>query len=105
MRDNEFVVLDTRAFNEALTKKESLISAYDALNKEYDSIIEDLQENWKGRGAAAFQKDAQVVKTNLIDLFDILKLLCDTLEDCKEIFTECDVALGEYNRNPDAEKL
>ena len=104
MKSNEYVVLDTKAFKEAIEKKEDLINAYNELNQEYDRIINKLMRNWKGRGATAFQKDAQTVKTNIVGIFDILKTMCDTLEDCRAIFAECDTALGEHNRNPDAVK-
>lgn len=103
MSGNGFVLLDTRAFDAAIAKKQSLINTYNELNTEYDRIVNTLLQNWKGRGAAAFQKDAQTVKTNIVGIFDILKIMCDTLTDCKEIFAECDTALGEYNRNPGAD--
>lgn len=101
MSDSGFVVLDTKAFDGAIAKKQGLINSYNVLNQEYDRIVNDLMANWKGRGATAFQKDAMTVKTNIVGIFDILKTMCDTLSDCKEIFSECDAALGEYNRNPD----
>ena len=101
MKDNGYVALDTRAFDNALARKSSLISKYDRLNAEYDRIVNNLINNWKGRGANAFLKDAQTVKKNIVGIYDILRVMCDTLSDCKEIFAECDSALGEYNRNPD----
>lgn len=101
MRDNGYVVLDTKAFDEAISRKQDLINSYNALNEEYDRIVNNLLANWKGRGANAFKKDAQTVKTNIVGIYDILKTMCDTLTDCKEIFAECDAALGDYNRNPD----
>ncbi len=102
MKDNGYVVLDTGAFDRAIAKKESLIQSYNELNQEYDRAVNALLRNWKGRGASAFKKDATTVKTNIVGIFDVLKTMCDTLEDCKTIFAECDSALGEYNRNPDA---
>lgn len=104
MKSNEYVALDTKAFDAAIAKKQDLIDSYNELNKQYDRIIDNLKRNWKGRGATAFLKDAQTVKTNIVGIFDILKTMCDTLEDCRAIFAECDTALGEYNRNPDAAK-
>lgn len=104
MSDDAYVVLDTRAFDNAIAKKQDLIRSYNALNQEYDRIVNNLLANWQGRGATAFKKDATTVKTNIVGIFDILKTMCDTLTDCKEIFAECDTALGEYNRNPEAEK-
>ena len=99
MAGQEYVCLDTKAFDMAIAKKASLISAYNELNDEYDRIVSNLLNNWKGRGANAFQKDAQTVKTNIVGIFDILKIMCDVLSDCKQVFSECDSSLGEYNRN------
>lgn len=102
MSDNGYVLLDTKAFDEAIDRKQDLINSYNSLNQEYDRIVNNLLSNWKGRGAAAFQKDALTVKKNIVGIYDILKTMCDTLTDCKEIFAECDHALGEFNRNPDS---
>ena len=104
MTDNGYVLLDTKAFDAALEKKQTLINQYNELNSDYDRIVSTLLANWKGRGATAFAQDAQTVKKNIVGIFDILKITCDTLTDCKQIFAECDTALGEYNRNPDTNK-
>lgn len=103
MDDNEYVVLDTKVIGEAIARKQDLINSYNALNQEYERIVEALLSNWTGRGATAFKKDASTVKTNIVGIFDILKTLCDTMTDCKEIFEECDSGLGEYNRDPYSE--
>lgn len=102
MDEHGYICLDTKAFDAAIAKKEHLISLYNEINEDYDRIVDNLRKNWKGRGAIAFQIDAQAVKTNIVGIFDILKIMCDTLVDCREIFRECDSALGEYNRNPDS---
>ena len=101
MPGDGYVLLDTKAFDMALSQKQDLINKYDALNSRYDAIVSSLAANWKGRGASAFLKDAQTVKTNIVGIYDILKIMCDTLTDCKSIFSECDSALGTFNRNPD----
>lgn len=101
MEDHGYVCLDTKAFDAAIAKKQDLINSYNELNTDYDRIVNNLLRDWKGRGASAFRRDAQTVKTNIVGIFDILKIMCDTLTDCREIFGECDAALGEYNRNPD----
>ena len=102
MPGDGYVVLDTKAFDLALSQKQSLIDKYEALNQRYDDIVSSLAANWKGKGAAAFLADARTVKTNIVGIYDILKIMCDTLTDCETIFAECDAALGSYNRNPDA---
>ncbi|MBQ8298187.1 MAG: hypothetical protein IJX77_10445 [Ruminococcus sp.] len=94
------VLLDTRAFDEFINQKETLVRRYDAINTKYDKLVSDLLDDWSGRGAQAFASDAEKVKANISGIYDILKIMCDTLTDCKEIFSECDRSLGEYNRNP-----
>ena len=79
MKDNGYVVLDTKAFDQALAKKDTLIQSYNELNQEYDRIVNTLLQNWKGRGANAFKKDATTVKTNIVGIFDVLKTMCDTI--------------------------
>lgn len=102
MAGDGYILLDTRAIDAALSQKESLISRYNHINERYDSIVSTLSQNWKGRGATAFLKDAQTVKKNITGIYDILKTMCDVLTDCRTVFSECDTALGEYNQNPDA---
>ena len=96
--DNGFVLIDTSIIDEVIGRKDHLVSEYDAINTEYERIIADLLKEWKGKGANAFKNDAEKVKTNIAGIYDILKIMCDTLEDCKSIIAEADTALGEYNR-------
>ena len=100
--DNQgYICLDTRAFDAAIEKKEQLINSYNELTQEYDRIVRELKKNWTGKGADAFFRDAETVRANIGGIFDILKTMCDTLSDCREIFGECDTSLGNYNQNPD----
>ena len=98
--NSEYVLLDTRTFDAFLNSKESLLKKYDEINTEYENIINDLLQNWKGVGAIAFEDDAKMVKANITGIYDILKTMCDTLTDCRKIFEECDNTLGDFNRNP-----
>ena len=66
MADNGFVLLDTKAFDAALEKKQALINSYNELNNDYDRIVSTLLASWKGRGATAFAQDAQTVKKNIM---------------------------------------
>ena len=100
MADDGFVLLDTRCFDQAIAMRPSLVQQYEKIDTTYTETVETLLKNWKGRGAEAFADDARTVKTNITGIFEILKVMCDTLEDCREVFAECDKSLGDYNRNP-----
>ena len=98
---SEYVKLDTRAFDRAIAQKDSLVREYNEINTEYERAVSALLNNWRGRGANAFQDDAKKVKENITGIYDILKIMCDTLTDCRDVFGECDKSLGDYNRNPE----
>ncbi len=92
--------LDTRAFDQFIDEKENFIQRYDNINDTYNDIVRILLENWSGKGADSFAVDAEKVKANIVGIYDVLKMMCDTLTDCREIFNESDKSLGDYNRNP-----
>lgn len=96
------VLLDTRVIDKAIEMCQPLLAEYNAISEKYDTIESALLRNWKGKGADAFKKDSEVVRTNLVGLNDILKTMSDMLQDCRDIFSECDGALKEYNENPSA---
>lgn len=98
--NEDYVLLDTSAFDAAIAQKERLISEYQAVNDDFDRIVRELLDNWKGKGARAFADDAGEVRANITGIQEILKIMMDTLTDCKEVFQMCDTKLGEYNKNP-----
>ena len=94
-----FVLLDTDAIDEAISKKEDFLTRYDQINQDFDKIVENLLENWRGRGAHAFEHDANEVRTNLTGIYDILKTMCDVLTDVRELIGEVDSAIGHADRD------
>ncbi len=100
MNDNKCRTIDTKAFDAVIDIKDELIREYDRINSDYNEIIQNLLDNWEGRGADAFREDATRVKTNIGGIYDILKTMCDTLTDCRLVFAEADKAVGDYNGNP-----
>ena len=95
-----YVVLDTKVFDQFIEQSVSFEERYRAINESYDEIVRTLLANWEGEGADAFRTDANAVRSNITGIYDILKTMCDTLKDCRQVFAEADTALGEYNRNP-----
>lgn len=95
-----YVLLDTKAFDTFISESGSLVQRYREINNEYDAIVRTLLDVWKGEGADAFRRDAFTVKGNIAGIYDILKTMCDTLTDCRQVFSEADQSLGAYNRNP-----
>lgn len=95
----EYKLLDTSKFDIFIEQSNEWIEEYARIQKEYDRIVNTLENNWKGKGAKAFLLDAKEVKTNITGIGDILKTMCDILYDCKDVFTQSDTSLGNNNRN------
>ena len=101
--DKNLIRLDTRKIDEAIGMRDKLLKTYSAIQDDFDAIEEKLLLNWKGKGADEFKKDAQIVRTNIAGLNDVLQTMCDMLQDCRDIFAECDSTLGEFNKEPKKE--
>ena len=95
----DYNLLDTRSFESFISSQGKLRQRYSAIQNKYNQIVKDLLEHWKGRGADAFKDDSEKVMSNLIGISDILSTMCDTLNDCYDIFSECDNSLGTNNKN------
>lgn len=94
--------LDTTKFIEFIEEKPKLLTEYQCLLDKYNEIVETLTGSdgkWKGVGADAFASDAEIVKTNIVGLGDILATMCNTLQDALEIFDECDKSIGQIDKN------
>lgn len=100
MADEGYVLLDTRVFDTFIGQTGSLVNRYREINEQYDSTVRALLDVWKGEGAEAFRTDAAAVRSNISGIYDILKIMCDTLTDCRQVISEADHSLGDYNRNP-----
>ena len=99
MADDEYKLLDTRIIDAVVAQKNHWLQSYEAISTSYDEAVNGLLDNWQGRGADAFREDTQAVRRNISGVFDILRTMCDTLSDCREVFSECDSGLGNYNRS------
>ena len=103
MANTNCVTLDTKAFDAVSDAKDKLISDYDKIDSDYNDIINALLNDWKGKGADAFRKDAMKVKINIGGIQNIMGTMCDTLTDCRAVYAESDKGMGEYNKAPFSE--
>ena len=98
MASEEYNVLDTRIIDSVISKREHWMQTYNEIDRNYQDAVKKLLENWQGRGADAFREDTRAVQRNISGVYDILRTMCDTLTDCRELFSERDAGLGNYNR-------
>lgn len=94
--------LDTAKIIEFIEEKPKILTEYERLLNKYNEIVDTLtgvDGKWKGVGADAFASDAEIVKTNIVGLGDILATMCSTLQDALEIYDECDRSIGQTNKD------
>ncbi len=95
----DYNLLDTQAFDNFIISQKSLKERYAAIVRDYDRIVQELLNDWKGKGADAFREDSEKVAANIVGIQDILNTMCDTLLDCRDVFGECDISLGNNNKD------
>ena len=93
---SEYILLDTAIIKNAIAKKTDFVTRYDNLQSEYERIVKELSDNWKGYGADAFCQDALKVQKKIGSIYDILKIMSDTIDDCIQVFSDSDKSLGKY---------
>lgn len=98
MADDLYQVLDTRIIDSVIAQRGHWMESYSEIEHAYKEAVDSLLENWKGRGADAFRQDAKAVQRNISGVYDILRTMCDTLTDCRELFSKRDGSLGKYNQ-------
>ena len=103
VNESEYVCIDSRVIDRCIEQKDSFISRYDKIVTDYNQIVDRLSQNWKGKGADTFIKDARVVRTNIKGIADILASMVNVLTDIRQVIGDVDRQLGENNRNPEAE--
>ena len=98
MASVEYKVLDTRIIDSVISQREHWMLTYSEIDRNYRDAVNKLLGNWQGRGADAFREDTRAVQRNITGVYDILRTMCDTLTDCRKLFSERDAGLGNYNR-------
>ena len=103
VNESEYICIDSRVIDRCIEQKDSFISRYDKIVTDYNQIVDRLSQNWKGKGADTFIKDARVVRRNIKGIADILASMVNVLTDIRQVIGDVDRQLGENNRNPEAE--
>lgn len=95
----DFKKIETAEMDKFIQNEWKYTREFEDIKKQYHSIVDELMLDWKGYGADAFRDDANVVISNLAGIGDTLSSICDILNDCRDIFEECDNSLAQNNRD------
>ena len=93
------VLFDSKALENFIIQRQSLIEEYEGINNDFLNTIHELCDHWHGYGASAFRVDTERITANLRGIGDIMNTMCDTLEDCLDLVSELDASLGNANKS------
>ena len=101
MADNLFVSADIGKIEQFERDSAEVIREFNAIRTEFEDINSTLLRNWQGEGADAYKDETDHVLEKIGGLEDVLKAINESVfNDIKEIYTNLDNELGEFNRNP-----
>lgn len=90
-----FQKIDTINFDSTISSYSQYITQFETIVKDVDNIIKEVTGNWVGKGRDAFYKDAQIVRSNLQDISDMMYEFRDALKDAGQKYIETDEALAK----------
>lgn len=87
--------LDTKDFNDICAQYDKQVSVFLELKNSVNSTLDIISSQWEGKGKNAFQKQANNIRRNLIDLMDIIGEMKDILIEAGVGYTELDSQIGK----------
>lgn len=100
---SEFVSADISKISKFEKDSAETIAEFNSIIEKFDSINATLLRAWKGEGADAYKKETDHILENIGGIKDILDSINNgVVKDIKDIYTQLDNDLGEFNKNPQA---
>jgi len=87
--------LDTKSFDEAIAAYANHIKTFEGIVKDVNNAANMAVENWKGKGAKAFEKDAKQVQLCLKDITSIMQNISDALANAYEEYKRADAEAAQ----------
>lgn len=102
---SDFVLADISKISKFEKDSAEAIAEFNSIIEKFNSINSILLGKWKGEGADAYKTETDHILENIGGIKDILDSINNgAVKDIKEIYTQLDNELGEYNQNPQSEE-
>lgn len=103
MSESQFVSADISKISKFAEDSAEAIQEFNSIIEKFNSINETLLRVWKGEGADAYKTETDHILENIGGIKDILDSINNgVVKDIKDIYTQLDNDLGEFNKNPQA---
>ena len=97
----DFVSADIGIVEKFALKSQEMVTEFNSIKTEFETINNNLLGIWKGAGADAYKYETDHILENIGGIKDILDSINNgVLNDIKDNYNQLDQELGEFNRNP-----
>ena len=104
MASGKYVSADITAIATFINESPNVISEFDEIKKQFNSINETLLGKWQGKGADAYKRETDHILENIGGITDVLDGLNNSaIKSIRDEYSKLDEQLGEFNRNPTTE--
>ncbi|MDR2492233.1 MAG: hypothetical protein LBD25_02050 [Coriobacteriales bacterium] len=104
MADSAFVSADIGKIEKFISESSSAVTEFNAIKDKFGSINSTLVSKWKGVGADSYKHETDHILEKIGSVKDVLDAISTSVTDIKENYTALDTALGDFNKNPQAEE-
>ncbi len=99
-----FIEADIGKLEGVITKGQEIITEFNKIKSDFETINSTLLSNWKGYGADAYKYETDHIMENLVNVEEVINSINDSaINDIIDNYNKLDEELGDFNIDPSQE--
>lgn len=99
-----FIEADIGKLEGVITKGQEIITEFNKIKSDFETINSTLLSNWKGYGADAYKYETDYIMENLVNVEEVINSINDSaINDIIDNYNKLDEELGDFNIDPSQE--
>lgn len=99
-----FIEADIGKLGGVITKGQEIITEFNKIKSDFETINSTLLSNWKGYGADAYKYETDHIMENLVNVEEVINSINDSaINDIIDNYNKLDEELGDFNIDPSQE--
>ena len=96
-----FIEADIGKLEGVTTKGQEIITEFNKIKSDFETINSTLLSNWKGYGADAYKYETDHIMENLVNVEEVINSINDSaINDIIDNYNKLDEELGDFNIDP-----
>ncbi|MDD6824794.1 MAG: hypothetical protein PUE12_01530 [Oscillospiraceae bacterium] len=96
-----FIEADIGKLEGVITKGQEIITEFNKIKSDFETINSTLLSNWKGYGADAYKYETDHIMENLVNVEEVINSINDSaINDIIDNYNKLDEELGDFNIDP-----